>query len=367
MKQNQPMGARGDEAGGPGSRLRRPVVMADVASRVGVSVMTVSRVLNGHPSVRPETRRKVHAAMEELGYHPNMAARALVTGRSRNLGVVTLDTNLYGPATTLFCIEQAAREEGYFVSICSVGGLSQESISDAVDHLRGQDVAGVIIIAPHVSAPDALRQLPEDMPFVVVQGLSKVQVPVVAVDQLAGAKLAVEHLLSQGHESVWHIAGPDDWLEARARVRGWQKTLTGAGREQPPLLVGDWSARSGYEHGRRLAEMTEVTAVFAANDNMALGLLRALHEAGRTVPGDVSVVGFDDVPDSAYFTPPLTTIRQDFSEVGRQSLGLLMQQMGRDGVPNARRIVQPSLVVRESAAGRPGRTRGRTRARPRTR
>jgi DNA-binding LacI/PurR family transcriptional regulator len=340
----------------PGLR-RRPVVMADVAARVGVSVMTVSRVLNGHSSVKPQTRRMVLAAMEELGYRPNVAARALVTGRSRTLGVVSLDTNLYGPATTLFCIEQAAREEGYFVSICSVSRMRQESIRSALDHLRGQDVAGIIIIAPHVSAPEALQDLPEGVPVVVVQGLSDVGVPVVAVDQTEGARLAVEHLLSLGHETVWHIGGPGDWLEARARVRGWQQTLASAGKKEPPLLTGDWSARSGYEHGRRLASVAGVTAVFVANDNMALGLLRALGEAGLDVPGDVSVVGFDDVPESAYYAPPLTTVHQDFDAIGHRSLAVLMEQMASDVLTDGRELVTPQLIVRESTSSppRPGR------------
>jgi len=192
--------------------------------------------------------------------------------------------------------------------------------------------------------------VPRDVALVAVGAAESAPVPVVTVDQHDGARRATEHLLALGHETVWHVAGPSDWLEARQRVDGWIATLTEAGADIPPLLAGDWSARSGYELGKRLATVRDVTAVFAANDQMALGILRALDEAGRDVPEDISVVGFDDIPEAQFFSPPLTTVRQDFNEMGRQSLMLLLGEIDAPRRTSSRVVVEPELRVRESTA-----------------
>ncbi|WP_307801562.1 LacI family DNA-binding transcriptional regulator [Actinomadura violacea] len=350
-----PSGAGPD---GRGSARSRAAVMEDVAALAGVSAMTVSRVLNDPGKVAPRTRERVLAAMRELDYRPNSAARVLATGRSGVLGVVSFDTTLYGPASTLYGIERAARSADYMINIASLGSLTRRSIEDGVQRLRAQSVDGIVIIAPHQSAAEGLRRLPPDMPVVAVGAGDDLPVPVASVDHRAGAVRAVRHLLSLGHETVWHMAGPADWIDASARVDGWRSVLAEEGREVPEPLAGDWSARSGYELGRRLAADPAVTAVFAANDPMALGLLRALREAGRRVPEEVSVVGFDDVPEAPYFAPPLTSVRQPFGEVGRHAFQLLLQRVddpgGAGGGPPARRTVEPELVVRESTAVRPG-------------
>ncbi len=324
--------------------------MADVARAAGVSHQTVSRVLNGSASVRPETRERVIRAVQELDYRRNSMARALVTGRSRTLGVVSFDTTLYGPASTLFGIERAAHAEGYFVSIASVRSLDRPSVLAAVEQLREQGVDGVLLITPQETAVEALLHLPRDMPVVAVEAGPEEAVPVVAVDQVAGAVEATRHLLELGHRSVWHVAGPSDWLEARQRTAGWMTALEEAGADAPPLLSGDWSAQSGYDLGRRLATVRDVTAIFAANDQMALGILHALHEAGREVPRDLSVVGFDDIPEARFFTPPLTTVRQDFNEVGRQSLIMLLDEIGASERSTERVVVPPEFKLRQSTA-----------------
>ncbi|MEV0595180.1 LacI family DNA-binding transcriptional regulator [Nonomuraea cavernae] len=342
------MAAR-SEGRGPRSR---PAVLGDVAALAGVSAMTVSRVLNAPDRVRAETRERVLAAVRELDYWPNSAARRLVTGRSGVLGVVSIDTTLYGPATTLYRIEQAARLSGYSVSIASLSTLHRSSIQEAVHRLGSQSVDGVVIVAPHESAADGLLHLPPGLPVVAVDAGYDSPVPVAMVDQRAGAARATRHLLSLGHETVWHLGGPVDWIDASGRIEGWRGVLEAAGRPVPDPLRGDWSPRSGYELGRRLAEDPSVTAIFAGNDQMALGVLRALREAGRRVPEDVSVVGFDDMPESAYYCPPLTTVRQDFREVGRHAFHLLLDQMA--GEPGeSRRLVEPDLVVRESTGAAP--------------
>jgi DNA-binding LacI/PurR family transcriptional regulator len=333
--------------------------MGDVAALAGVSAMTVSRVLNSPEKVRPQTRARVLAAMRELDYRPNSAARVLATGRSGVLGVVSFDTTLYGPASMLYSIERAARAAEYAINIASTSTLTRRSIEDGVERLRAQSVDGVIIIAPHQSAAEMLRGLPPDLPVVVVGAGDDVQVPVAAIDNRAGAVRVTRHLLSLGHETVWHIAGPSDWIDSSTRVDGWREVLEAHGRQVPEPLSGDWSARAGYEQGRLLAADPDVTAVFAANDPMALGLLRALREAGRRVPEEVSVAGFDDVPEAPYFAPPLTSVRQPFGDVGRHAFQLLLERI--DGAPPSReqgaprRTVEPELVVRESTAAPPGR------------
>ena len=327
----------------------RVITMADVARSLGLSHQTVSRVLNDHPSVRPDTRARVLKAIDNLGYHRNSAARALVTRRSQTLGVVTLDTTQYGPASTLVGIERAAREAGYFISVTIVKTISKETVRDALDRLIRQNVDGVVVIAPLWEATEAvLSVLGGDLPAVVVEGATAPGIASVSVDQAEGARLVTGHLLDRGATTVWHVAGPAHWIEAESRVTGWREELVRAGVRIPKLLRGTWSARSGYEAGQKLARRKAVDAVFVANDQMALGVLRAFHEAGIDVPEDVLVAGFDDVPEAAFFTPPLTTVRQDFTTVGRKSIDLLVEQIAH-GYSGERRSVTPELVARQSS------------------
>jgi DNA-binding LacI/PurR family transcriptional regulator len=325
--------------------------MTDVAVAAGVSHMTVSRVLNGTARVSPATRAKVEEALRELGYRPNAAARALATGRSGQLSVVFFDTTLFGPASALFAIEQAARREGYSVSIVSLPRIDPDTMRDAVATLRSQAVDGTIIVAPHTTSAAALREVPPDLPAVVVGGVETAGLPAVAIDQETGARLATEHLLSLGHHTVWHVAGPGNWADAKGRARGWRKALQRAGAVVPAPVIGDWSARSGYEAGLRLAAEPDLTAIFVANDHMALGVLRALALAGRKVPRDVSVLGFDDVPESPYYPPALSTVRQDFDSMGIRAVAALISRIvGNDTAP--RGLLTPELIIRESTARR---------------
>ncbi|WP_437601798.1 LacI family DNA-binding transcriptional regulator [Sorangium sp. So ce590] len=329
---------------------RRAAVMVDVAKLAGVSHQTVSRVLHDSPHVHSDTRERVLEAIRQLDYRPSSVAQALVTGRSRTLGVVSFDTTLYGPASTLHGLEQAAHDAGYGVSIASVKSLNRAPVVDAVKWLCDHGADGIVVIAPQRSAVDALRHVTSNVPLVAVEGGPDDSVPVVAVDQYGGAAAATRHLLDLGHRTVWHIAGPLDWLEADQRIDGWRSALEAAGVEPPPLLRGDWSARSGYELAPQLARTPGVTAVFVANDQMALGLLRCLHEIGHEVPRDLSIVGFDDIPEAAYFTPPLTTVNQDFSELGRRCLHLLLGLIESGERTGSRVVVETKLVLRRSTA-----------------
>lgn len=323
--------------------------MMDVARLAGVSHQTVSRVLNEHKNVSEQTRVRVRAAIVELGYRPDRAARALVTGTSKVIGVVAQNSSLYGPASMLAAFEEAAQATGFAVNVGSVRDLDERSITEAVERHLDQRVAGLVVIAPVESAGPALQRLPAHVPVVTIDGDPERSSTLVTVDQVAGARAATEFLLAAGHRTVWHISGPADWYDAAGRVRGWEAALRDAGAEVPPLLTGDWSAASGYRNGQLLARLPEVTAVFTANDHIALGLLRALNEHGRRVPADVSIVGFDDVPEAAYFTPPLTTVRPDFHAAAVASLELLLAQI--DGDTSAtRRVIAPELIVRDSVA-----------------
>jgi DNA-binding LacI/PurR family transcriptional regulator len=321
--------------------------MEDVARLAGVSHQTVSRVLNNHPNVRAPTRANVLAAIRALGYRPNAAARSLVTRRTNVLGVISFDTTLYGPASMVYGIERAARPD-YHVLIASLPALDRRSVLEAVERFLGQAVEGIIVVAPQAPAVAALTEVPAEVPLVAVGCGTDTPLASVAIDNSAGALAATRYLLDLGHRTVHHLAGPASWMDAQERLDGWSQALRAAGAPEPVPLRGDWSARSGYELGSRLAGTADLTAMFCANDQMALGLLRALSEHGIRVPEDVSLVGFDDIPESAFFLPPLTTVRQDFGELGRRALRLLIDRIDGDREPHAGLPVAPELIVRRS-------------------
>lgn len=330
----------------------RPV-MDDVAKLAGVSKQTVSRVLNDHPAVRPETREAVLTAMRTLGYRPSRSARSLASGRTRMLGVISFDAARYGPASTLTAINTAAQEAGYLISSIALDTADRDTVVQAADRLSAEGADGVIAIAPQLWVARALAEARLDTPLVVLDNDLGDGTPVVTSDARTGARKATEHLLALGHTTVWHVAGPAGWTSADRRAESWRATLKTAGVRAPAPLVGDWSADSGYDLGRVLAKNPEVTAVFVSNDQMALGVLRALHEAGRRVPDDVSVVGYDDIPEAAHFLPPLTTVRTDFSDIGTRSLHVLLERIeagGASTAPGALSVVPADLVVRRSTA-----------------
>jgi DNA-binding LacI/PurR family transcriptional regulator len=325
--------------------------MHDVAKVARVSHQTVSRVLNGHPHVRPATRERVRQAIAELGYRRNAAARSLVTRRSGVIGVLTPRTHLYGPTSSMIAVEVAAREAGYFVSLASVADTSAAALDAAVEHFKDQAVEAVVLIAPEREWLAAARIVASDMPVVTLCAdfrPAKPRLVSVAMDNRAGASLITKHLLELGHRDVAFIAGPVDSPEATARWRAWRDEMADAGLGAERAYPGDWSSASGYAAGKQLVADGVPTAVFAANDQMAVGLLAALAEAGIEVPGDVSVAGFDDLPDSAYFPPGLTTVRQDFAALAARCVGVLERILSGEPAPSVR--IRPDLVVRASTA-----------------
>lgn len=332
-------------------RAKAPTIR-DVARRAGVSHQTVSRVINDHPNITPKTRARVEAAMALLGYRPSRVARALANGRSGTIGVISTDNGRYGPPKTLRAIEGAARDSGYFLSMVNLAAVDRDNMASALGYLADQGIDGVVLIAPQAAMLDAFYELAPAIPFVTVDSAGNGGGHSIAIDQAEGARLAARHLLELGHRTMTHLSGPADWLDSNARLRGWREALAEAGLEAPEPVVGDWSAAFGYATAREIVR-TDVTAVFASNDDMALGLLHGFLELGVRVPDDVSVVGFDDIPEAAHFWPPLTTVRPDFSELGRRCMARLHDQLLGQDLPQEQPI-PPGLSVR-SSTGRPRR------------
>ena len=325
----------------------------DVARLAGVSYQTVSRVLNDSPSLRPETRQRVLDVIDEIGYRPNQAARALVTSRSQSIGVlIATRAATYGVQTMLFAIETAARDAGYGITVATTSSDDQ-AVRDAIDQLAGQAVEAVVVVAPQVRVFDMLAAVRLRIPCVLLDSTRRDLGRSIAVDQFEGARLATRHL------SDWDTGGSCTWPAPATGSRPRSACRASCARSgdadlivDPPIL-GDWTADFGYLAGRELVNRHDFTAVFCSSDLMALGLLHAFREGGVRVPGDVSVIGFDDVPEAAHYWPPLTTIRQDFAEVGRRAVAPHPVRAGRRGATSRHPPIRPQLVLR-SSTGAPG-------------
>ncbi|WP_051640116.1 LacI family DNA-binding transcriptional regulator [Cellulomonas sp. URHE0023] len=336
----------------PGRRRSGPSI-GDVARLAGVSPQTVSRVSTGADSVKPSTRARVVQAMDQLGYSPNRAAQALRNGTFGAIGVLSTGFQRTGEALTAEALVEAAALEDYSVTLLHVRNAGPESWENAAHRISHQAIDGLVIMRAEQASPATLV-LPAGMPVAVSFSKFAGHYPTVSADQIQGSENAVRHLLELGHRTVHHLAGPRDSEHALVRSGTWRRCLLEAGIRPPEPVYGDWSAHDGYEAGQRLAADPEVTAVFCANDEMALGLIRALNEHGRRVPDDVSVVGFDDIAVAGWTTPPLTTVRQDFHAIGRELITLVVGQLrSRTVAPPALTVVPTELVVRASTAPPP--------------
>jgi DNA-binding LacI/PurR family transcriptional regulator len=328
--------------------------MSDVARLAGVSAQTVSRVATGAPGVVESTRQVVLSAMAELGYRPNSAARALRSGDFRTIGVILFTLSTTGNVRTLEAIANSAARAGYTVTLVPVAAPTQQEVRGAFTRLSELAVDAFVVIMEVHLLDAATMSLPPGARVVVADSDAGDRYYVVDTDQAGGARAAVRHLLGLGHPTVFHVAGPRESFAAQRRTEAWRDELCRSGREIPAVVRGDWTAESGYLAGLELADNPRCTAVFAANDQMALGVLRALHEKGRNVPGDVSVVGFDDIPEASSFIPPLTTVHQDFAEVGRLLVEGVLRQIRTGSAQAGTRLVPTRLVVRASTAPPPG-------------
>ncbi|MGW0581917.1 LacI family DNA-binding transcriptional regulator [Streptomyces sp. NPDC002920] len=328
----------------------------DVAQAAGVSYQTVSRVINGHPNVREETRKRVETAIHALGFRRNATALALASGVTRSVTVLTSNTVLYGYAATLQGLEEAARAAGYPLGVRVV---TPEDDLDRTIASAADTGGGLVVIGYDRLGAAALDRVPAHVPCAALveappPGRTPDR-PAVWADDREAARTATEHLLALGHENVHYVAIPASTGTRRTaapRAEGWRQALRAAGVTPPAPSGKGWDAQAGYEAGKKLARNPDVTAILCGNDDLALGVLRALHHAGRRVPEDVSVIGFDDAPHSEFVTPSLTTVRMDFHGLGRAAFTLLRSQLDTDQQAPLPVPAEPTLVLRESSGPR---------------
>jgi DNA-binding LacI/PurR family transcriptional regulator len=337
----------------PLKHLQRPKAptLKDVAARSDVSYQTVSRVVNGSLHVNPVTRARVIKAMEALRYRPNNAARHLVSRQSRIIGCVSSIT-FYGPARIMVSVEMTAKKHGYNVMLSELPEVNLEEVRRSIDELCDRQVDGIVFLIPLQLEMDFIRSICQEIPFIAIDVDLGPRLPIVMVDQDRGARLAIEHVTDLGHRQIAFISGPSQWRAAKLRTRGWMKALERANLAPGPMLEGDWSAKSGYFAALELIRhhRGEFTALVTANDHMALGALSAFRENGIEVPGDISVIGYDGMPESEFYQPSLSTIYQDFAALGEVSVEFLLRMINHPSTSPQRFILKPVLVTRRSTA-----------------
>ena len=341
------------------SDRRKRVTIKDVALAAGVSTQTVSRVMNKFSYVSEKTRQRVEAVVEQLAYHPSALARSLSQQRSFMLGIVTFGLKYIGPSRTINGIADKADELGYMLLMKEIDKFSTTSIDEVIDSLLARQVDGILWVAPEIG----------DNHSWVEEQKSKITVPIlflamkprdsissVSTDNFQGAVMAVQHLLNCGRKRIGHISGPVSWWEADERKRGWQETLNSVGFDTSEYRCaeGNWSSASGEQaFGQLMQKFPDLDAVFVANDQMSLGVLREAIRRGIRVPEQLAVIGFDNIPESAYFYPSLTTIYQDLQLLGEQAVQIIVEMIQarqeNRSVMARSRFIQPSLVVRESS------------------
>ena len=338
--------------------VKKRVTIKQVAREARVSTQTVSRVVNNRPDVAPETRQRVLQVIDKLGYRPSNIARSLIQGRSCTLGVVGYGLEYFGPSRTLSGIERQANELGYSLLLSLIRQPEKNDVEQILLELLSRYVDGIVWAVPEIGnnrdwTQQGIPYLP--VPVVFLSTQPRPNQSVVAVDNRSGGRMATKHLLDQGYQNIGLITGPLDWWEARQRQLGWQDALKEVTTENNLVVEGDWTAESGERGLRQLLEQRpDMDAVFVCNDQMALGALQAARQMGVLVPEDLALVGFDDIPESAYFYPPLSTVRQDMVELGRRAvreLGRMIEASQQDKAvvePKAI-LLQPQLIIRESS------------------
>jgi DNA-binding LacI/PurR family transcriptional regulator len=332
-------------------KRHKNLTIYDIAVRTGVSYQTVSRVLNGMPHVSPATREKVQAVIQEVGFRPNMTARQLAGQSSNTVGLVTFATSFYGPAQILANCEQASKEMGLSFMFSGIVDQSTPEIRRAVNELCAHQVCGILLYLPLRIDLRDLQDVCRNVPHVAVDSNLGYKCPAIFINQELGSRIATQHLIQLGHRKIAYLQGSLFWRAAELRFKGWLKELKAAGLTPGPVIDGNWTAESGYEAARKLVAQHwgEYSALVAANDQMALGAIRAFEESGIKIPRTISVVGFDDIPEAAFFRPPLSTVKQDFATLASSSVECLMTQINESSSGRLRTI-RPTLVERESTA-----------------
>jgi DNA-binding LacI/PurR family transcriptional regulator len=332
-------------------KRHKNLTIYDIAVRTGVSYQTVSRVLNGMPHVSPATREKVQAVIQEVGFRPNMTARQLAGHSSNTVGLVTFATSFYGPSQVLANCEQASKEMGLSFMFSGIVDQSTPEIRRAVNELCAHQVCGILLYLPLRIDLRDLQEVCRNVPIVAVDSNLGYKCPTIFINQELGSRIATQHLIQLGHRKIAYLQGSLFWRAAEQRFKGWLKELKAAGLTPGPVINGNWTAESGFEGARKLIAQHwgEYSALVAANDQMALGAIRAFEESGIKIPRTISVVGFDDIPEAAFFRPPLSTVKQDFATLASSSVECLMTQLNESS-PGRMRTIRPTLVGRESTA-----------------
>jgi DNA-binding LacI/PurR family transcriptional regulator len=339
---------------GKRKRVER-LTIHDVAAEAGVSSQTVSRVINGSPSVKESTRNHVLEVVEALKFRPNRTAQNLARRRSRLIGLITYALSELGPTQVLVRLEEAARDRGFNVIVIDIKEMTAESIQFAVEELRDQQVAGIQFNLPLRIDFSFIREIASQLPMVIYDVALGPEVPSVVFKHRAASRLATNHLLDLGHQRIVHLSGPETWIAGHLRRLAFLETMKKRGNVSGFCLQGNWTAESGYQLALQLLRdyWGKFSAVLAGSDLMALGAMRAFYENGVKVPDQISVAGFSDIPQSAFFQPPLTTVRQDFTQFGQLGVECLLNAIDHPSGSALQRILEPVLVVRSSTRMRP--------------
>ncbi|MBZ0295313.1 MAG: LacI family transcriptional regulator [Anaerolineae bacterium] len=329
---------------------RKPTLL-DVAREAGVSYQTVSRVINSHPSVAEATRERVLEVIARLNYRPSKVARSLASQHSKSIAVIVYGMQHYGPTQMVINIEQAAKSADYDLIFANINPENDEDVTTTIENIERWSIDGLLLIAPVDSNRyEKLVKQFQPLPLVQIDITPGADVPSVIINQRQGSYEITSYLCQCGHKRICEIRGPMNWYGAVARHEGFLKALHACEIEPAGIADGDWTPESGYNCARQLLSQYQFTGLVVANDQMALGAMRAIHEAGLCIPDDISVVGFDDIPESNYFSPPLTTVRQDFSELGRQGVAHLLTIIENPEQHVGQHVLAPTLIIRSSVS-----------------
>ena len=339
---------------------RKRVTIRDVAEAAGVSTQTVSRVANDRPDVADKTREHVQAVINQLGYQPSKVARSLIQGQSYALGVVSFGIGLYGPSLLLEGVQEAAVEADYSLMLKILPTADAHDAESILRDILSYHVDGIVWAVPEIGQnrdwlQEALHHFSVPIVFLNVQPRPNLLTAV--IDNKHGGFMATQHLIDQGRKNIGIITGPMQWWEARQRELGWREALVKNGRpiDESYITNGDWTPSSGERSIRMLLEWhPEMDAVFISNDQMALGAMKMAQQMGRQIPQDLAVIGFDDIPELPYFSPALSTVRQDVAEMGRQGVKQLLALIDEeDETPAKSVVIQPQIILRQSSVWNP--------------
>lgn len=340
-------------------KVGRPTIK-EVASMAGVSTQTISRVINERPDVSPETRKRVQEIIKELDYRPSALARSLIRQRSFTLGIVIAGLHYLGPSRVLSGIAVVAEETGYSLLLKELPQFDENDIEPIFEALLSRHVDGIIWAVPEVGENRAWitnAAVDVNIPLVYLTMEPQADISVMAIDNYQGGRMAMAHLLEQGYRNIAHISGPLDWWEARQRMAAWKHALLDAGLEARDqyYVEGNWSPVSGSAAVEKLLDQyPDMDAVFAGNDQMALGVIHFAAQKGLRIPEELGIVGFDNIAESAFFSPTLTTIDQDQYNIAKLAVEEIIkiidaEWQGLDPVSPKSILLPPTLVVRQSS------------------